>query len=121
MASGKRSRNVLSVGALAVCAFGLAGAPSASSAPPQAPTNHWCPGDLWDPAWGTDYHWNWNQCHDWQPPNGQRGVGWGPWGPPPPWAPPQPPPPAWAPQAHLMWNPTANAWGFFNNGIWTSI
>jgi hypothetical protein len=117
----KQSRRALAL-AFALCAFGLAGGGVAQAAPAPAPTNHWCPGDLWDPAWGTNYNWNWNQCHDWQAPSGQRSLaGWGPWGPPPPWAPPQPPPPAWAPQAHLMWNPTVGAWGFFNNGIWTSI
>ncbi len=68
-----------------------------------------------------------NHCHDWQGPGGpyQSGpgglVGWGPWGPPPPWAPPQPPPPPWAAGANLMWNPNANSWGFWNNGVWASV
>jgi hypothetical protein len=105
---------------VALSAIGLAGGPWAQAAP--VPANRWCPGDLWDPAWGSNYNWNWNQCHDWQPPASQGApVGWGPWGPPPPWAPPPPPAPSWAPQAHLMWNPTAGAWGFFNNGVWTSL
>jgi hypothetical protein len=117
MATLKRSLSVLVV---ALSAIGLAGGPWAQAAP--VPANHWCPGDLWDPAWGSNYNWNWNQCHDWQPPASQGApVGWGPWGPPPPWAPPPPPAPSWAPQAHLMWNPTAGAWGFFNNGVWTSL
>lgn len=113
--------SVLAGGGLALSAFGLTGgpAPLAQAAPIPAPSNHWCPGDLWDPGWGRNYNWDWNQCHDWQTPGAP--LGWGPWGPPPGWAPPQPPPPAWAPQAHLMWNPTVNSWGFFNNGIWTSI
>ena len=73
-----------------------------------------------DPGWGTAYNWDWNRCHDWEGRAGQSGpAGWGPWGPPPPWAAPQPPPPSWAPGAQLMWNPTANGWGFWNNGIWT--
>ena len=122
---------VLAGGGLAVSAFGLAGGPDpwAQAAPAPMPDNHWCPGDNWDPAWGNNYNWNWNQCHDWQAParQGAGGMsqggpaGWGPWGPPPPWAPPQPPPPAWAPDAHLTWNPTAGNWGFFNNGVWTPI
>jgi hypothetical protein len=105
--------SVLAGSGLALSAVGLA-----QAAPGPMPGNHWCPGQQWDPAWGTNYSWDWNQCHDWQ---GPAPAGWGPWGPPPPWAPPQPPPPAWAPQAHLMWNPTVNAWGFWNNGIWTSV
>ncbi|HTQ19824.1 MAG TPA: hypothetical protein VML93_21420 [Mycobacterium sp.] len=112
--------SVLVGGGLALAAVGLAGGPSAQAAPAPAPTSHWCPGDLWDPAWGRDYNWDWSKCHDWQAP-APAPVGWGPWGPPPGWAPPAPPPPAWAPQAHLMWNPTLNTWGFFNNGIWNSI
>ncbi|WAC92755.1 hypothetical protein [Mycobacterium sp. Aquia_213] len=102
---------------VALSALGLAGG-VAAAAPAPVPSNHWCPGQQWDPAWGTSYHWDWNQCHDWQ---GPAPAGWGPWGPPPPWAPPAPPPPAWAPQAHLMWNPTTGVWGFFNNGIWTPV
>ena len=43
-------------GGLAVTALGLAGGadPSAQAAPAPAPSNHWCPGQQWDPAWGTD-------------------------------------------------------------------
>ncbi|MFZ1177739.1 MAG: hypothetical protein WAO15_16000, partial [Mycobacterium sp.] len=75
-----------------------------------------------NPGWGNVEDWDWNHCHDWQGPGGPYGpAGWGPWGPPPPWAPPQPPPPPWAPGANLMWNPTANVWGFWNNGVWTPI
>ncbi|HEY1440249.1 MAG TPA: hypothetical protein VGF65_05320 [Mycobacterium sp.] len=111
---------VLAAGGLALSAFGLAGS-IAQAAPVPAPRYHWCPGEKWDPAWG-NYNWDWNQCHDWQGPAGQGApAGWGPWGPPPPWAPPQPPPPAWAPDAHLMWNPTVGTWGFWNNGVWTSV
>jgi hypothetical protein len=102
--------------------FGLAGGigPLARAAPPPAPTNHWCPGDQWNPGWGEVYDWEWNHCHDWQGAAGQSGpVGWGPWGPPLGWAPPRPPQPSSAPGAVLMWNPTANVWGFWNNGIWT--
>ena len=66
--------------------------------------------------------WDWNHCHDWQGPGGPYGpAGWGPWGPPPGWAPPQPSAPPWAPGANLMWNPTANGWGLWNNGVWTPI
>ncbi|WP_372516936.1 hypothetical protein [Mycobacterium szulgai] len=100
--------------------FGFAGVPWAEASP--APSYHWCPGDQWDPGWDTVYNWNWTQCHDWQGRPGQSGpAGWGPWGPPPGWAPPQPPPPPWAPGAQLMWNPTAAAWGFWNNGIFTPV
>ncbi|MCV7381872.1 hypothetical protein BST11_22515 [Mycobacterium alsense] len=102
-------------GGLIVSAFAPPVIPSAQAA-------HWCPGQQWDPAWGTNYSWDWNQCHDWQPSAAPGALaGWGPWGPPPPWAPPAPPPPSWAPQAHLMWNPTTGVWGFFNNGIWTPV
>ncbi len=114
----RRSASVLLGGALALSAFGQPGAPLAQAAP--APGNHWCPGDSWDTAWGTVYNWDWRQCHDWQGRPGQSGpAGWGPWGPPMGWAPPPPPPPLWAPGAQLMWNPTGNVWGFWNNGIWT--
>jgi hypothetical protein len=109
---------------LALSAFGLAGGPDlwAQAAPDPAPNYHWCPGNQWDPSWGNISDWDWNQCHDWQGPGGPYGsAGWGPWGPPPPWAPPQPPQPRWAPGANLMWNPTANGWGFWNNGVWTPI
>jgi hypothetical protein len=113
----RRSARVL--GGLALCAFGLAGGPWAEAAPTPVPSNHWCPGDQWDPGWGTVYDWDWNHCHDWQ---GRPGpAGWGPWGPPMGWAPPQPPAPPWAPGAQLMWNPTVNVWGFWNNGIWTAV
>jgi hypothetical protein len=106
-------------GALALCACGLVGSASAQAAP--ALGNHWCPGDAWKPGWGTAYDWDWSRCHDWQGLAGQNGaVGSGPWGPMPGWAPPPPPPPAWAPGAHLMWNPTTGVWGFWNNGIWTA-
>jgi hypothetical protein len=116
-----KTRAASALGALALLAFGLAGAPGpwAQAAPAPIPGNHWCPGDPWDPGWGTAYNWDWNHCHDWQGLPGP--AGWGPWGPPPGWAPPQPPPPAWAPGARLMWNPTLNSWGFWNNGIWTSV
>ncbi|BBY24949.1 hypothetical protein [Mycobacterium stomatepiae] len=110
MATAKHTRawvRLLAGGGLAMTALGLVGA-VAQAAPAPAPTNHWCPGQQWDPAWGTNYHWDWSQCHDWQ---GPAPAGWGPWGPPPPWA----------PQAHLMWNPTTGVWGFFNNGIWTPV
>lgn len=119
MATVKQKRlwaRTVAAGWLALAACGLSGG-IAGAAPIPVPANHWCPGQQWDPAWGTDYHWDWNQCHDWQ---GPASAGWGPWGPPP-WAPPPPPAPAWAPQAHLMWNPTRGAWGFFNNGIWTPV
>ena len=113
--------SVLAGGGLALFAFGLAGG-IAQAAPAPAPHSHWCPGDQWNPGWGKAYDWDWNHCHDWQGPAGQIGpTSWGPWGVPPPWAPPQPSPPPSAPRAQLMWNQTANGWGFWNNGIWTSI
>jgi hypothetical protein len=84
-----------------------------------APTNHWCPGDPWNPGWGSVYEWDWNHCHDWQGAAQRGPVGSGPWGPAPPWAPPPPPQPGWAPGAQLMWNPTGGNWGFWNDGIWT--
>ncbi|WP_082459979.1 MULTISPECIES: hypothetical protein [unclassified Mycobacterium] len=104
--------------ALALSGLGLAGGPAHA-----APTSHWCPGNPWDPSWGTVYNWDWNQCHDWQGPAGQSfPAGAGPWGPTPFWAPPPPPPPSWAPGAKLMWNPTgAGNWGFWNHGIWTPV
>ena len=114
---------VLASGGLALSAFGMAGGPDirAEAAPVPAPSYHWCPGDQWDPVWGNN--WDVNHCHDWQGAGGQAQggpAGWGPWGPPPPWAPPQPPPPPWAPGAQLMWNPTAG-WGLWNNGVWTPV
>jgi hypothetical protein len=120
----RRSTSVLVGGGLALSALGPAGGsgPRAQGAPPPAPSHHWCPGDQWDPGWGKAYDWDWNHCHYWQGPAGQSGpAGWGPWEPPPAWAPPQPPPPPWPPGAQLMWNTTANGWGFWNNGIWTPI
>ncbi len=114
----RRSASMLLGCGLAFSGLGLA--TGAQAAPLPVPTNHWCPGDQWDPSWGTVYNWDWRQCHDWQGRPGQSGpAGWGPWGPPMGWAPPQPPPPPWAPGAQLMWNPTVNVWGFWNNGIWT--
>ena len=108
---------MLAGGGLALFAVGLADG-IAQAAPAPAPDYHWCPGDQWDPGWGKAYHWDWNHRHDWQGPAGQIGpTSWGPWGVPPPWAPPQPPPPPWAPGAQLMWNQTANGWGFWNNGM----
>jgi hypothetical protein len=112
---------VLAGGGLAFSAFGLAGG-IAEATPAPVPSYHWCPGDQWDPGWGNNP--DWNHCHDWQGSGGlsQGGpAGWGPWGPPPPWAPPQPPPPPWAIGANVMWNPTVNQWGFWNNGVWTPI
>jgi hypothetical protein len=107
--------------ALALCALGLAGAitdPTSAQAAP-VPAFHWCPGQAWDPGWGSIYDWDWNHCHDWERAAGQGGpMGNGPWGVPPTWAPPQPP---WAPGAQVMWNMTARAWGFWNNNIWTPI
>jgi hypothetical protein len=105
---------------LALSAFGLVGSISAHATPP--PGNHWCPGDPWNPAWGTVYDWDWNRCHDWQGQAGQSGpAGAGPWGPTPVWATPKPPPPPWAPGAQLMWNWTRNGWGFWNNATWIPI
>lgn len=105
---------------LALSTFGLAGVPTPRAQ--AAPAYHWCPGDFWDPSWSDVYNWDWNQCHDWQRPGGPFApVGWGPWGPPPGWAPPRPPQPSWAPGAQLMWHPTVNSWGFWNNGIWTPV
>ncbi|BBZ42770.1 hypothetical protein MPRM_00510 [Mycobacterium parmense] len=109
----------LVAGAVLWSAAGPTGAGRAVAAPAPAPSNHWCPGDQWNPGWGNAYDWDWNRCHDWQGPASPAGAG--PWGPAPVWAPPQPPPPSWAPGARLMWNPTAGVWGFFNNGIWTPV
>src|SRR6516225_1193416 len=103
--------SVLAGSGLALSGLGLVGG-IALAAPPPAPGNHWCPGDPWNPGWGKVSNWDWNHCHDWQGPGGPFGpAGWGPWGPPPPWA----------TGANLMWNPTANGWGFFNNAVWTPI
>ena len=101
--------------ALALFAGGVAQAAPAQSF-------HWCPGQPWDPGWGTIYDWDWNHCHDWDRAAGQGGaMGNGPWGLPPAWAPPQPPQPQWAPGAQMMWNPTGGNWGIWNNGIWTPV
>ncbi len=116
----RRCTGVLMAG-LAVSSFGLAG--SAQAAPLPAPSGHWCPGQPWNPAWGTITDWDWNRCHDWQGVGAPLGpAGSGPWGPPPAWAPqPAPPPPPWAPGATMMWNPTVGNWGIWNNGIWTPV
>ncbi len=120
----KHAASVYMWAALALCALGLPGAiadPTGAQAAP-APTFHWCPGQQWDPGWGSIYDWDWNHCHDWERAAGQGGaMGNGPWGVPPTWAPPQPPPPPWAPGAQVMWNMTARAWGFWNNNIWTPL
>src|SRR5947209_7389341 len=111
----------LAAGGLALSVFGLAGG-IAQAAP--APTTRWCPGGGWDPSWGKVGDWDWNRCHDWQGPGGpaeSHGVGSSPWGPAPVWAPPQPPQPSWAPGANLMYNPTVNSWGIWNNGVFTPI
>jgi hypothetical protein len=108
----------LALSMLGLAALGLAGGTAEAS---PVPTYHWCPGNPWDPSWSPVLDWNWNQCHDWQRAGGPAPASWGPWGPPPPWAPPAPPPPPWAPGANIMWNQTAHAWGFWNNGIWLTI
>lgn len=110
-------------GGLVLAAFGLVGGPGpwAQAAPAPAPSYRWCPGDPWDPSWNNVEDWDWNVCHEWQRPGGPSApAGWGPWGPPPGWAPPRPPQPAWAPGANVMWDPLTG-WGFFNAGIWTPI
>jgi len=38
-------------------AFGLGAMPAAHA----QPGPNWCPGDFWDPSWGTNWHWN--GCH----------------------------------------------------------
>ena len=108
---------VLAAGAPALSAFGLAGGLAQA-----APTYRWCPGNQWDPGWNKVNDWDWGRCHDWQRAGGPFAPsGWGQWGPPPGWAPPQPPQPAWAPGANVMWNPTGGTWGIWNNGVWTPI
>ena len=104
---------VLAAGGIAVSALGLATG-VAQAAPAPAPTYHWCPGQQWNPGWGNN--WDWNNCHDWEDNNNPAG-----WGPPPPWAPPPPPPPPWVPWVHVMWNPGANQWGYWNNGMWMPV
>lgn len=114
---GRRATSALVSGGVALAALGGPGAPA--QAVPGAPVGHWCPGEQWDPSWGSVSDWDWHQCHDWQRPGGPFGpAGAGQWGPAPVWAPPRPPQPTWAPGANLMWNPL-NGWGFWNNGIWT--
>ena len=120
----RRSTSALVGGGLALSAFELAGGPDpwAAAAPAPAPSYYWCPGDQWDPGWAPVSDWDWNHCHDWQRSGGPSApAGSGPWGLPPPWAPPPPAPPPWAPGANLMWNQTANGWGFWNNAIWTPV
>jgi hypothetical protein len=104
---------VLAAGGIAVSSLGSATG-VAQAAPAPAPTYHWCPGQQWNPGWGNN--WDWNNCHDWEDNNNPAG-----WGPPPPWAPPPPPPPPWAPWVHVMWNPGANHWGYWNNGMWMPV
>ncbi len=41
-------------------AIGLTGLGDMTEAHAQ-PGPNWCPGDFWDPSWGTN--WNWNACH----------------------------------------------------------
>ena len=106
-------RRLLIGAGLVMWVFGLGVAQAAPM-----PSNHWCPGDYWDPGWQDIYNWDWRQCHDWQ----NKGfAGWGQWGPPPGWASPRPPQPEWAPGAQLLWNPTVGGWGFWNNNVWTPV
>src|ERR1700685_2363900 len=49
-------------------AFGLGGIADAHA----QPGPNWCPGDLWDPSWGSN--WDWNACHGSAiPPNVNNG------------------------------------------------
>ncbi|MFZ1165382.1 hypothetical protein, partial [Mycobacterium sp.] len=48
-------------------ALGLTGVGGATEGHAQ-PGLNWCPGDFWDPSWGTN--WDWNACHsNWTPPS----------------------------------------------------
>jgi len=60
----RRSTRLLVGGGLALSAFGLAGGsdPWAQADPAPPPGYHWCPGDQWDPGWGSVYDWDWNHC-----------------------------------------------------------
>jgi hypothetical protein len=72
----KHAASVYMWAALALCALGLSGAiadPTGAQAAP-APTFHWCPGQQWDPGWGSIYDWDWNHCHDWERAAGQGGA-----------------------------------------------
>ena len=106
----------LAAGGVALSTLGVT-AGVAQAAPPAAPTyhHHWCPGDPWDQGWGP--YQNWNNCRDWDDNYGGPAG----YGAPPPWARPMPPPPPWAPWAQVVWNPGANDWGFWNNGIWVGL
>src|ERR1700756_5070879 len=42
-------------------ALGLAGLGGSAEAYALPGINNWCPGDFWDPSWGTN--WDWNSCH----------------------------------------------------------
>ena len=112
--------SALVAGGLALSGLGLA-AGIAQAAPVQPPTyhHHWCPGDQWDPGWGP--YGNWNACRDWDDNVGPAAWQGGWQGGPPPWAAPAPPPPFWAPWAQVIWNPDANAWGFWNAGVWVPL
>ncbi|MGB8211194.1 MAG: hypothetical protein WCF69_27035, partial [Mycobacterium sp.] len=46
--------------AVVAAGFGLAGLGAVTEAHAQ-PIPNWCPGDFWDPSWGTN--WDWNACH----------------------------------------------------------
>ncbi|MFZ3304384.1 MAG: hypothetical protein WBS15_25265, partial [Mycobacterium sp.] len=46
--------------AATAAALGLAGLGGVTEAHAQ-PIPNWCPGDFWDPSWGTN--WDWNNCH----------------------------------------------------------
>src|SRR5581483_9268299 len=42
-------------------ALGFTGLGGTALAQAQPPGPNWCPGDFWDPSWGTN--WDWNACH----------------------------------------------------------
>ncbi|MGC2797675.1 MAG: hypothetical protein WA290_14360, partial [Mycobacterium sp.] len=46
--------------AMIAAGFGLGGLGGVTEAHAQ-PIPNWCPGDLWDPSWGSN--WDWNDCH----------------------------------------------------------
>ena len=58
MNTAKWVRQGIGVLGVALSAVGLASG-IAQAAPAPLPANHWCPGQQWDPAWGTSYHWDW--------------------------------------------------------------
>jgi hypothetical protein len=61
-------RNLISIAASTVAMsaglglVGLGAAAVADAQPVPFPAYHWCPGQFWDPGWGSN--WDGGRCHD---------------------------------------------------------